>query len=1525
MNTIENSICEAISVLVNRAVAQASYDKTIQGTVVRCEDATIGKYTVRYQDSLFQAYSSNSDVTYRDGAIVYVLVPSNDMSKQKTIIGTTEKLGINYIAVAEGDQAYQYVGNNVITGATAADPFLNDKGEFMLSSYQKNDAGDNRHVYTLYQAELQDGQIVEKINKLNVDLSNLQSYMAESATLICGAYVRTSLENKQQQKGDYGILFRLAFDDNATGQVVIRPYIINVDKMIGNPYKFTSAVRQYGIFDIDGANFRYVESISIFEYDFPYSKEESQIRNPQDYDIFFSNFSLMCANRLTDEQIATYALLLHTPRGAIFSGNEVSTDTRSIEAEVRVKGKTVREQSLPFYWFVEDAGVASDSIYYCQYGGRGWRCLNQSNLIRDQVPEVVDQDGNVLQEYQAPVYEWVPGSSSFVLKKGDVLAETTKIKCAVVYDNTVITKQITFKNLSGIKIEIVSDSGVQFYYDTGTPTLTCLIDGAENITVNADGTRANKNYIYTWSAINNTGDFTLLVKQEDLEANQLANDNYNKKIVEINTLQNQINNQTVLKASGNAALDQLKIELADLNAAARATVISTVDARVDLNKIDKLNVGCITKYMIFKCTVTDAVTGKYIGTASLNITNSLNKVDGYTLVINNGVQSFKYSESGVSPTSSTLINPFVIPELSFTIYDDLGREIDSTAAAQGKITWQVPCVNTMLSSANGQMLEQNDQGYVLIENQPNLVYDIKGLYNVSYKRNNIKLSVNYKGLVLTTSTDFTFIKQGDPGTNGTDFVFRIEPNVRSGEIPYYPTIFVNGTTVLGFNWNQIGNTSGGAWFKACLYENNERIWTSGDGTNLVRTTWSILANHYFTGAQDVSMLRITSQDRTTGVASFAFNTSYSPEGNRAPANILKCEGVYNGVTYYATLPVCICLVYNTNYRAWLKEYTGFNYAVYTTDGRRPSYDNSEPFTVVVTERFNGYDEDVTKTKVDGHIVTYNWSLLGSIANMSSFTPVWNDSATILQKIKDLDNNYQYSVKPVDDYRSECVTNAVRCEVLKDGIVVARLFMPVHTMLNRYGNARLNGWDGNSITINNDEGFILAPQVGAGKKDSYNRFTGVLMGEAKAIDSGASITQIGLLGYSEGKQSIFLDAETGDATFGVAGQGQIELRPGPNRTSKIAKWHINEKTLSSEDNNITIHSDGKIYSNGKSSLTDIHDGFYLGADGISLGIGDGVFSVDNEGKLTSVSGTIGGWKINTDQLYNNSIHIKSKGSILGGGSEDDPRWIIRDNGSAQFYNIKITGTPDMPGYQSTLSWGDNKFNVFQDGSIAAPAGHIGEFVIDSGLRNANSTFSVTPNGGINAANGTFKVGIDGAMTSTSGSIAGWGINSEQLSAGGTILKKDGTITCNNLVAKTKGSIAGWTINSNKLTSESKTTTLYASGKIECDDFHSKSGEIGGWTIDKNGLVSGSTHIYPNGLSVNGLICNPNNIQLPSEEWDELTLAEVIHQVKDILKRINGPYGDGKHWVHVDFASGSGHLNPDGTVQVTVADQYAEFTL
>jgi hypothetical protein len=92
--------------------------------------------------------------------------------------------------------------------------------------------------------------------------------------------------------------------------------------------------------------------------------------------------------------------------------------------------------------------------------------------------------------------------------------------------------------------------------------------------------------------------------------------------------------------------------------------------------------------------------------------------------------------------------------------------------------------------------------------------------------------------------------------------------------------------------------------------------------------------------------------------------------------------------------------------------------------------------------------------------------------------------------------------------------------------------------------------------------VLAPQVGAGiKNPEDNTFTGILIGQEETYNGNETESNLGLLGYSHGKQSIFLDAETGNATFGlpeddavsegnILTEGRIELRPGG--TSKIAK-------------------------------------------------------------------------------------------------------------------------------------------------------------------------------------------------------------------------------------------------------------------------------------------------------------------------------------------------------------------------------------
>jgi hypothetical protein len=101
--SVNEKILDAIELLVSNSVEKAGYNKTIQAQIVSCEDATIGKYKCRYQDSVFYAYSNNTDVTYSNKTLVYVLIPNNNINQNKTIIGTVKKLGINYLTQAEGD------------------------------------------------------------------------------------------------------------------------------------------------------------------------------------------------------------------------------------------------------------------------------------------------------------------------------------------------------------------------------------------------------------------------------------------------------------------------------------------------------------------------------------------------------------------------------------------------------------------------------------------------------------------------------------------------------------------------------------------------------------------------------------------------------------------------------------------------------------------------------------------------------------------------------------------------------------------------------------------------------------------------------------------------------------------------------------------------------------------------------------------------------------------------------------------------------------------------------------------------------------------------------------------------------------------------------------------------------------------------------------------------------------------------------------------------------------------------------
>ena len=67
-------------------------------------------------------------------------------------------------------------------------------------------------------------------------------------------------------------------------------------------------------------------------------------------------------------------------------------------------------------------------------------------------------------------------------------------------------------------------------------------------------------------------------------------------------------------------------------------------------------------------------------------------------------------------------------------------------------------------TTNGNLLRH------VYRNAPSLTFEIANRYDIEATDNNIRLEVNFQGHALVASTNFTFTKDGELGTNGTKYV-----------------------------------------------------------------------------------------------------------------------------------------------------------------------------------------------------------------------------------------------------------------------------------------------------------------------------------------------------------------------------------------------------------------------------------------------------------------------------------------------------------------------------------------------------------------------------------------------------------------------------------------------------------------------------------------------------------------------------------------------------------------------------------
>lgn len=798
-----------------------------------------------------------------------------------------------------------------------------------------------------------------------------------------------------------------------------------------------------------------------------------------------------------------YKMSLSMPLGSTF---------RSIQASdyLQVVGKMTKlsdilSDSTMWYWFAEDGRITSTSEDYQAYGGTGWRYLKDKS-----------------------------NTYTLTLYGNENKAYENKYLCVAVYKETMILKEyFTIYNEAARRdLSITSSLGVKFSFDRGKPTLTCLVDGKEsNFEEGKQNAHPDDWFTFIWSKIDTSGQ--TLTFNETIEELQQRYD------------------QGMLDGIGYNELSALRNKILQMEGA---------EFELGKNKL-AYPVKNLESTAIFNCSVylRDTSEGEdySIGSASIVLQNegAASPTD-YYIIIENGDQVFQYSESGVSPDDERYTDPLEVKPLTCHFYDPAGLEVNENTYS---IKWLVPLEDSMIVVPKEGM-EVNPatekEEWCVSQIYP---MEIADDYDYQALNNQIKAIVEYQGEEFTEQTTFLFTKVGENGTNGTDMVAKIAPTSDSA-------ILDSGLLTLELEngvpqqWNT-GQTLAAKVFDFHLYQRNEEINIPND------ITWSMAG-----GNNNNSKYMSVSAGTVTWDDTDAISRKYRNQ-------IVKATTRVDSTDYYAFYPVPV-IDYNSsiNYKVKIDSVKTLKTILYNADGRNPLYNKNQGVFLTLGTDTSKY----IVWRAEGGIPTLTRSSYSDNPLNSAFTLTYEknsaDGQTTLIPRQNEDGAYEsltsIYILPNDVYDGAYCNNVVHCRIYNtkanydnNGNPEVEIYIPIHMSLNTYGLQSLNSWDGNHLEINEDQNYILAPQIGAGvKHEEDNTFTGVVMGSAQTYDQ--SEPDIGLLGYSHGKQSIFLNAEDGSAVFGLPEdqastnnkyeEGRIELNPGGE--SKIGMWTIGSRAM-----------------------------------------------------------------------------------------------------------------------------------------------------------------------------------------------------------------------------------------------------------------------------------------------------------------------------------------------------------------------------
>lgn len=383
-------------------------------------------------------------------------------------------------------------------------------------------------------------------------------------------------------------------------------------------------------------------------------------------------------------------------------------------------------------------------------------------------------------------------------------------------------------------------------------------------------------------------------------------------------------------------------------------------------------------------------------------------------------------------------------------------------------------------------------------------------------------------------------------------------------------------------------------------------------------------------------------------------------------------------------------------------------------------------------------------------------------------PIEIDSSTIVKS----NDNIEYQLIKVDSYRYRLSIISLPIDILQGYIEIPVLSGVSAGLTGRFTFSIVRestmldwvqDWESNKTTIGSS--YVITPKIFVGKKiigshdslEDIPGLTGVYIGPSE--DNGA-----GIYGYKDNKEIFHIDQTGG----------------------KIGGWDITSGGIQCEDGTLSIKSEGAISAQSEGI---IH--WSLNKDG-SASFANGNVTMDVEGNasfkgtIETSGGSIAGWTIGVDSIYNGTIGINSLKkfiaianvtSVQDTGAQLD--WVKEYGGVAMYYiNNADYG---LIGYK-------NNEKVFSAGADNFIAGwHFDENAIWLGTKNNNINQHTSTEGditiGTNGLRG-FKWRLEG---DGSGALAGGNITWDT----------QGNTSITGKITATSGSIGGFEIGDGRI--------------------------------------------------------------------------------------------------------------------------------